>query len=152
MSLSELLKAADSRKGAQLNPVLTEIEKRQGSKVIDALGQAAGSPEKDVKFLGEGLLAKHMTRKTSPQLKNLLKHDRPEVKAAAAKEIGARGKSAPELLDLLDDSDPTVHQAARKALIQLSRGTADYGPEPEASVDERQTAKRHWREWMDKSR
>jgi HEAT repeat protein len=152
MSLAELLKAADTKKGAQLNLILTEIEKRQGAKVVDALAQAAGSPDKDLKFLGAGLLAKHISRQTSPQLQSLLKHDRPEVKAAAAKEIGARGKSTYALLDLLDDSDPTVHQAARAALVQHSRGTVDYGPDPEASIGERQTAQRRWRDWLEKSR
>ena len=147
LSLGELVKAADTNKGAQLKSVLTELEKRQGPQVFQTLAIAAASPDKEIQFLGAGLLAKHTARQTVPQLKELLRHERPEVRAAAAKEIGTRGLAlAGELIDLLLDNEPAVQQAARAALRQLSRGL-DFGPEPEASLGERETAMRRWRAW-----
>jgi hypothetical protein len=147
LSLGELVKAADTNKGAQLKSVLTELEKRQGPQVFQTLAIAAASPDKVIQVFGAGLLAKHATRQTDAQLKDLLKHERPEVKAAAAKELGTRGLAlANELIDLLLDNEPAVQQAARAALRQLSRGL-DFGPEPDASLGERETAMRRWRAW-----
>jgi hypothetical protein len=147
MSLGQLVKAADTKKGAQLKSVLTELEKRQGPQVFQTLAIAAASPDKEIQLLGTGLLAKHATRQSDAQLKDLLKHERPEVRAAAAKEIGTRGLVlANELINLLLDNEPAVQQAARAALRQLSRGL-DFGPELEASLGERETAMRRWRAW-----
>jgi hypothetical protein len=144
------VKAAGSKKGLDLKPVLMELERRQGPQVFQTLAIAASSPDKDVQNLGAGLLAKHLNRQTDVQLKDLLKHERPEVKAAAAQEIGNRRLPlGNELIDLLESSEPSVQQAARGALRQLSRGL-DYGPEPDASVVARETATRLWREWWAK--
>lgn len=151
MSVGELAKAAEAQKGPQLKAVLVEIEKRQGPKVLETLALAASSEDADVQKLGAGLLAKHASRQTQAKLKDLLKHERPEVKGAAAREIGKRGlRLGGELIDLLQDGDPAVHQAARAALVQLSRGSVDHGPQAEDSVGEREAAQRRWREWWTK--
>lgn len=150
MSLAELERAADTTKGSQLRPVLVEIEKRQGPKVVQALAAAAARPDKEIQTLALGLLGKHASRQSAAQLKDLLKHDQPQVKVAAAREIASRNLAyGSELIDLLQDTDPAVHQAARAALRQLSRGL-DYGPEPDASFGERDTAVRQWRSWWAK--
>jgi hypothetical protein len=150
MPLADLVKAVDTKKGQQLKPVLMEIERRQGPKVVEALAVAAADADKEIQALALGLLAKHVSRLTGAQLKNLLKHERPEVKAQAAKEIGTRGlRYGGELVDLLQESDPSVHQAARAALRQLGRDV-DFGPEPDASTGDREAAQRRWREWWTK--
>ncbi len=142
LPLAALVKAADSKKGPAVAPYLTEIEKRQGAKVLETLALAASSPDKDVQLVGTGLLAKHLTRQSGTQLKELLKHERPEVKSAAAREIGARELAyGSELIELLGESDPAIHQAARGALRRLSRGV-DHGPDADASFGDRETAQR----------
>jgi hypothetical protein len=148
MSLDCLVKASETKKGVQLKSVLVELEKRQGPLVFQTLAIAAASPEKDLQNLGAGLLDKHMGRQKEAQLKALLKHERPEVRAAAAREIGKRGLLlGKELIDLLQDNEPFVGQAARAALAQLSGGL-DYGPAPDASLGEREAAVRRWRDWL----
>jgi hypothetical protein len=150
MSLGDLVKAADTKQGDQLKAALTEIEKRRGPQVFATLAIAAASPDKETRELGAGLLAKHVARQSEAQLKELLKHERPEVKAAAAKEIGKRGRRLEnDLMELLKDNEPSVHQAARAALKELSGGR-DFGPEPDASIGEREAAMRAWREWWSK--
>jgi hypothetical protein len=147
LSLDYLVKASETKKGVQLKSVLVELEKRQGPQVFQTLAIAAASPEKDIQNLAAGLLDKHVSRQREAQLKGLLKHERPEVRVAAAKEIGKRGLPlGKELIDLLHDNEPFVGQAARAALAQLSGGL-DYGPAPDASAGERDTAVRRWREW-----
>jgi hypothetical protein len=131
LPLADLVGAAGSERGPRLKLILMELEQRQGGKVIDALGAAAaGSYETDVQELARGLLVRHLTRQGGAVLKNRLKDDRPVVRAAAARVVGARGlRYGAELIELLGDDDATVRQAARQALVQLARGT-DYGPEP----------------------
>ena len=48
MSLDNLVKASDTKKGAQLKSVLVEIEKREGPQVFQTLAIAAARPRDDV--------------------------------------------------------------------------------------------------------
>jgi HEAT repeat protein len=77
----------------------------------------------------------------------MLKHDRRDVRIAAAQAIGAKKlKYGAELIGLLADGDDDVRQAGRRALVQISGGV-DHGPSPDASSDERESARARWREW-----
>jgi hypothetical protein len=92
-----------------------------------------------------------MARQPPQKLKELLRHTRSEVKAAAAKEVGGRAlRYGGELIALVGDSEPAVHQAARAALVRLSGGR-DFGPEPDASFGDRDNAQQRWQEWWSKS-
>jgi hypothetical protein len=72
------------------------------------------------------------------------------VRAAAARTAGARKlRFGAELIDLLSDSEESVRQAARQALVQLSRGQ-DHGPRTDATEEELSTAVRNWRAWWDR--
>jgi len=80
----------------------------------------------------------------------LLKHAKPEARAAAAKAVGRRGVHfEKELLELLSDESAVVQQAAHRALVQLARGQ-DFGPAIDATDHERAEAIRRWREWLAK--
>jgi hypothetical protein len=150
MTVAELAQAAGSERGPRLKLVLTELEKRKGPQVLEALGAAAGTYEKDIQQHARGLLDKHLARQPAAVVKSKLTDDRAEVRAAAARTVAARGlRYGTELIELLTDAEQEVRQAARQALVRLSRGQ-DYGPTPGASEDDLAAAVRDWRAWWDK--
>jgi hypothetical protein len=147
MSLGELTAAADKETGPRLRQLLSEAEKRSGPQVPLLLAKAVTNTDDEVSKLGRDLLARHLQRQPPAQLKALLKHDRPEVRAAAAGAAAARGlRYGAELIALLEDAEPTVQQAARHALVRLARGV-DHGPDPDASFGDREAAVGRWRAW-----
>jgi hypothetical protein len=148
MTVAELASAAGSERGPRLKQILTELEKRQGPKVLEAIGAAAAaSYDKDIQQHARGLLDRHLGRQPAATVKAQLKHDRPEVRAAAARTVGKRGlRYGAELIELLTDSEADVRQAARQALVRLSRGQ-DYGPQPGASEQDVSAAVEWWQSW-----
>ncbi len=147
MSVAELAAAAGSDRGPRLRQVLTELARRQGEQVVSALAGAAASYDKEVRRLAGGLLAQNLARQGAAALKSRLKDERSEVRLAAAQAVGAQGLPlGAELIALLSDSDQEVSQAARQALVRLSRGQ-DHGPEPGASAEAVGSAVRRWQEW-----
>jgi hypothetical protein len=151
MTLTELAALVGSERGPQLKMALMEIEKRDGPVVLNTLGVAASSYEKEIKELSQTLLIKHLTRQKPDVVKAHLTHERAEVRAAAVQVTGSRGlRFGQQLINLLDDADAEVRQSARRALTQLSRGL-DYGPERGASSGERSEALRRWQAWWDRT-
>ena len=149
MSVPDLVRSTEIEKGPRLGQVLVELEKRDGGQVIDALGKAAAAtPEIETQELARTLLTKHLSRQDGLIVKERLKDDQAEVRAAAAQAAGIKVLRlvGSELIDLLNDDNGGVRGAARKALVVLSRG-ADYGPEPEAEAPDREAAIRKWRDW-----
>src|SRR5262249_18526521 len=147
MSVAELAAAAGSERGPRLTQVLTELARRQGEQVVAALAGASASYEKDVRQLARGLLAQNLARQGAAALQGRLKGERPEVRLAAAQAVGTLGLPlGAELIALLSDSEQEVSQAARQALVRLSRGQ-DHGPEPGASAEAVGSAVRRWQEW-----
>lgn len=150
MSVGDLAKAAGSERGPRLKEVLTELETRRGDEAIAALGTAAASYEGDVRDLARGLLEKNLVRQGAGVIKEKTKDDRAEVRAAAARVIGAKGlKLGDELIDLLGDDNAGVREAAHAALVKLGKG-ADYGPAKDASKEARAEAVKKWRAWWEK--
>jgi hypothetical protein len=150
MSLDTLIGAAEKEKGNNLRMVLGELEKRSGPKVIDTLMIAIAKPEKDIKAQAEASLLRHLSRMSAAALKTKLQDERPEVRAAVL--IVAAGRKlpwGPEFIDQVPDTDDRVSQAARRALVQLARGS-DFGPEANSSTTERSAAAGRWREWWSK--
>jgi HEAT repeat protein len=147
MSLSDLEKAAGKERGAQLKAILTEAEKRHGAKAIDVLIKGITNADPAITKLSQGLLAKNLRHQDTGVLKAMLKHERRDVRIAAAGAVGARKLPfGSELIGLLQDGDAEVGQAARRALVQISGG-ADYGPAAAADTAQRQAALERWREW-----
>ncbi len=150
MSVVELADAAGSERGPRLKLILAELGGRPGEKAVAALGAAAGAYEGDVRQAARDALAKNLARASAAGLKAKLADDRAEVRIAAARAVAARGlRFGPELIALLTDSEGEVRQAARQALVRLSRGN-DYGPERGASEADLEAAVRRWRAWWEK--
>ena len=145
LPVEELSRLAGSERGDRLKGVVKELGTRRGDEALAALGSAAASYEKDVQQLARDLLDRQLLRETPARVKEKLKDDRAEVRAAAAR--AAKGKALrveAELIDLLGDEAEAVRQAAREALVKLSRG-ADHGPAPGAGPKERAEAMAKWR-------
>jgi HEAT repeat protein len=69
--------------------------------------------------------------------------------AAACGQKKAR-EAVGELIPLLEDPEAPVQQAAHQALRQITG--QDFGPEPDASREERRAAVQAWRDWWKKQR
>jgi hypothetical protein len=147
MSMTELDRAAGKERGERLEKVLIEVERRQSTQSPIILARVASGKDAEAVKLARLLLIKHAEKQSPTALKLLLKHDSAEVRAAAARAIGNKGlRYGEELIALLTDDDRGVHQAARAALVQFSDGR-DFGPEPNASFGDRNTAAQKWRQW-----
>lgn len=151
MTNDELTEAAGSERGLRLKTVLTELEQRNGGGVLDTLVAVASfGSEKDNQQVARELLVRNLSRLSDAEIKKKLKDERAEVRAAAAKVAGNKVlRFGTELIDLLKDNEEVVRQAARQALVRLSRG-ADFGPKPDASEADRAKAHSQWRQWWDK--
>lgn len=147
LSTGDLVAKANSERGLPLQNLLTELAKRKSPEVYQTLGLASSNYDKEVQALARKLLRESLSRLTAEELKGVLKDGRVEVRAAVARTIGERRLPlAAELIELLADDAPEVHQGARQALMTLSNGQ-DFGPRPEASPGERAAAAQRWREW-----
>jgi hypothetical protein len=151
MSVTELADAVASERGDRLKQVLGELEKRNGNAAIAALGTAAGiTYDEDAAKLARDLLLKNLLRQNGQVVKDRLKDERPEVRAAAATVVGKKGwRLGGDLIALLEDKDAEVRQAARQALVQLSKGM-DHGPERDANDAQRAEAVSKWKAWWAK--
>ena len=151
LSLADLDKMVSKESGAKLKAALTETEKRQGPKAVAVLIMGITNPDADIAKMSQGLLEKNLQRQPAEVLKELLKHDRTDVRIAAAQAIGAKKlRFGAELIVLLQDGDDAIRQAGRLALVQLAG--ADHGPAANASFDEREAALERWRAWWSRQR
>jgi hypothetical protein len=147
MTTAELAEAAGSERGPRLKQVLTELEQRRGDEPIHALGVAAASYEGDVRDLARDLLLSNLTRQGAAVVKGKLRDDPPEVRAAAARAVGRKFPAlGGDVIDLLNDQDEGVREAAHQALLRLNKGT-DLGPTEQASETSRADAVEQWRAW-----
>ncbi len=152
MSTVELLAAAGADRGPRLQAVLTELEKRSDPKVLPTLALAATSSEEETKKLGQTLLIRHLGRWKSDAVKKRLADENSAVRAAAAKVAGLKSyRMQNQLMDLLTDDDLDVRQAARQALVQLSKGQ-DFGPARDATAEAVSEARRQWQACWDKQK
>jgi hypothetical protein len=147
MSMTEMMKAAEKAKGPQLKMLFAEAEKRQSPQLLKLLATGAASSDKEAQKLGQEQLLRHIERQSSDKLPALLKHERPEVRTAAARVVGQRKlRHGGELIELLSDVDSNVQQAARQALVALAGGM-DHGPAADADSATREAAIAQWRRW-----
>ncbi len=150
MTITELVEASGKDRGRRLKMVLTELGTRRGDEAIGALGAAAASYDGETRKLARDLLTRQLSSLSGEALKDKLKDDRAEVRAAAAS-VAANKKYhlESELIDLLADDETSVRQAAHRALVRISKGT-DFGPKAGATEAERKQAEQKWRAWLAK--
>jgi hypothetical protein len=148
LTVTELATAAGVERGEKLKSVLIELANRQGDEVIGSLGSVAGSTyDEDMQKLARDLLHRHLSRQKETIIKAKLKDDRAEVRVSAARVAGEkRMRLGKELIDLFEDDEARVRDAAHDALVRLNKGT-DLGPAPKVSAKERAEAARKWRDW-----
>ena len=152
MSTADLEKGITKETGAKLQALLTEAEKRNGPKAVDLLVLGITNSDAGVVKLSQSLLAKNLQHQAGDVLKGLLKHERKDVRIAAAHAIGSKKlRFGAELIALLQDGDDDVRQAGRRALVQIAGGM-DHGPSPDASFGERESAIARWRVWSAKQK
>jgi HEAT repeat protein len=86
-----------------------------------------------------------------PALVAALKDSQGAVRVAAVDALGEMGpdakEAAPHLTRLFHDPSSAVREAARQALVRVGRGT-DFGPVPNATARQRDTALQRWRDWL----
>lgn len=144
----ELSLLAARESGDRFKQILSELEQRPSDAAVAALAETAASKsDPDLKQLARLSLVNNLCRQSFAVVRNKLKDDRAEVRAAAALAVGIKGwRFGGELIELLDDSEADVRQSARQALVQLSKGQ-DFGPDRDAGKAQRAEAIAQWRAW-----
>jgi len=151
MTTKELAEALGKERGPRLKMIIAQLERRNGDDAIAALGSAAASfAETELKEYARRALERNLSRLGSAALKEKLKDDSAEVRAAAARVVGSKKlRFGDELIALLSDENVDVREAARAALVKLSGGT-DFGPDVEANAAQRAEAVKKWKAWWKK--
>jgi hypothetical protein len=146
----EVMRLCDELVKAKRDEQLSVLERLRDAKGIDHTDALALA----IPRLGQGIqskvrdaLAQRLTRMTAATLRNKLQDDSAEVRRAAALACGRKKaqEHIPDLLQLLDDPEVVVIQAARKALQQLTG--EDFGPSEETGRRGRIRAAAAWRHW-----
>lgn len=150
LTIKQLAEATAGEPGPRLKQAIIELERRRGDEAIAALGSAAASvSDSEMKQYARKALERSLSRLGPAALKEKLKDDRSEVRAAAARVVGAKKlRFGAELIDLVSDEEDDVRKAARGALVKLSGN--DYGPEPNADEAKRAEAANKWKAWWAK--
>jgi hypothetical protein len=137
-------------KGDEQMSVLARLRDAKGIDNTDALALAipklsGGAAQREAR----DALAQRLTRMTAKTLRDKLQDDSVEVRRAAALACGRKkaDEHIPDLLQLLDDPEVAVIQAARKALKELTG--EDFGPIEEAGRRGRASAAAAWRKWYE---
>src|SRR5262249_43572988 len=148
----ELAQSAKTAKGDKLKDILNELEKRPSEAAISALvANCHIDVESSIRYHAQELLLKNLGRLPADSLKAKLKDQRVEVRSAAVWVVAEKKLPyAPELINLLDDKEMDVVQAARQALNRLAGDDTDFGPNRGVSDAERADAIRQWRDWWAK--
>jgi hypothetical protein len=147
MTLAQLADAASSERGARLQTVLTELEKRSGPEVLAGLANAARSYEPSTRQTGRTLLERHLGRQKAEVVKEKLRAEDLEVRKAAIRVAARIPALVEQVIGLLADEDNEVREAAHVALVRLNRGQ-DLGPPRQARKEQIEQAQEKWRSWL----
>jgi hypothetical protein len=134
-------------RGDEQRSILARMRDASGDEPTDALSLAiAGLPEA-LRPEAEDALTQRLTRLTPTSLRDKLQDDQVEIRRAAAFACGRKlaKELLPDLVQLLDDPEKDVIQAARAALIELTG--EDFGPTKDADRRGREDAMAAWRKW-----
>src|SRR5262249_25004635 len=143
---TELVQAGGERQ----EELVEKLKKEKGLVHTEALASSIPLLKGGIKDKARAALAERLTRMTASTLKAKLADDNLEVRRAAALACGRKKVRTllPNLIDLLEDPETPVAIAARQALKELSG--RDFGPEDDATREERSTAVAKWKAWWKK--
>jgi HEAT repeat protein len=133
--------------GDEQMSVLARLREAKGIDNTDALALAIPRLLGDVQRQARDALVQRLTRMTAATLRDKLQDDNVEVRRAAASACGRKKvrEHVPDLLQLIDDPEMVVIQAARQALKDLT--SQDFGPDQDAGRRKRDRAAADWRKW-----
>jgi HEAT repeat protein len=109
-------------KGVKQTQLLTQYKDQEGVVYTQALAGAIPNLKGKIQQQARQFLAERLSRMTVETLRGRLKDDDPEIRQAAAVACALKAKDelVPDLLDLLEDAEPAVAQAAQDALQRLT--------------------------------
>jgi HEAT repeat protein len=126
----ELVKAG----AQQQDGLLEKLRKGKGPEYTEALAEAIGQLSSEAKKKARRTLADRLTRFTANTLLAYLGSENPELRRAAALALGMKDEKdhISELIDMLDDPEPSVVQAVHAALKSLT--SPDTAPEDQTQT------------------
>jgi hypothetical protein len=147
MTTVQLMDSIRREKGDKQRAALLELETRRGAEAFAGLASVAANADSDQKTFVRGLLESNLGRQSATVVKDRLKDADPEVRAMAARVVGAKQPAlAGELIELIADEVSDVRQAARQSLVKLAKGE-DHGPVSGADRSDIAEAQAKWRAW-----
>jgi hypothetical protein len=130
--------------------LIESLKEHKGVAHTDALAIAIPQLKGPNKLKARDALAERLTRMTPSTLREKLQDESVEVRRAAALACAMKEEKAfvPDLIAMLNDSQPTVCLAAHAALKTLTG--KDFGPTRDARPADRANAVARWKEWWNK--
>jgi hypothetical protein len=149
LSLADLISTSTTAKPDKAKQAVLEIASRAGDDPLNALVSIASTvSDNAVKQSARDALDKSLSRLKADGVREKIKDKQAEMRAACARVAGDKSfKLGSELIDLLDDENAEVRDAAHQSLVRLAGGKTDYGPDPKADSSARTDAVAKWRKW-----
>jgi hypothetical protein len=133
--------------------LLASYKQNKGVVYTQALAAAIPQLTGAMQVKARDALAARLARMTAATLRGRFQDENKEIRRAAASACALKGdpEPLPDLIQLLDDPEAAVSQAAHAALKELAGGR-DFGPDAGASRAERQAAIAAWKAWWSKQK
>jgi len=134
-----------------LDALLQRVRDGKGAIYTEGLATAIPKLHGDAKAKACSTLAERLSRMTVATLRDKLQDENAEIRRATALACAMKEQKAfvPDLIGMLNDSEPRVIRAAHAALKALTQ--EDFGPEEGARKAARDRAIEQWRDWWAKS-
>lgn len=128
--------------------LLGELAGRKEPEALEVLAMGAGSTYPNVRLVGRKHLTDWIAKRPPLQLAGLLKHERSEVRrAAAVRLLASRGADASHAIGLLADPVEAVRQAIHAELVRQAK--KDLGA-PGETPESQSRAVDAWNDWWQK--
>jgi hypothetical protein len=146
----KIAKAIVQSDGARQQQLIERARDEKGIQQTEALMTAIPHLSGTAKTNAREALAQRLARMTAATLTDYLKDDEPELRIAAAYACANKDSKAhiPLLIEMLSDKDPVVARAVAEALSKWTN--QKFGPQPNATAEERDKAIAAWQEWWKK--
>ena len=139
--------------GGAWTKTLENLRDSKGGEHTRALTLAIPRLDGDRKSQARNALAERLTRMTAETLRAMMKSEDAELRRGAVLAGAMKDDPAhvPDLIERLTDDEDLVVRAAVAGLQSLSRGK-DFGPEANATKQEKEAAANAWRAWWRKQK